>query len=84
MVGEALAAEVRLGELQALDHRAHGAVEHEDAGGERGVDGRGVGGTNVGSHQVSCSPAYAASCPRRAARRTGRLDCARRRARGHR
>ena len=29
-VGEALAAEIRFGELALLDHRAHGAVEHED------------------------------------------------------
>ena len=30
VVGEALAAEVGLGQLVALDDRAHGAVEHED------------------------------------------------------
>ena len=39
VVGEALAAEVGLGEPVPLDHRAHRAVEHEDAlaqqGGER-------------------------------------------------
>src|SRR6185436_1736046 len=36
MVGEALAAEGRLVELVALDHRAHGAVDDQDAlGGSR-------------------------------------------------
>ena len=33
-VGEALAAEVGLGQLVLLDHGAHGAVEDEDALGE--------------------------------------------------
>ncbi len=31
LVGEALAAEVRLVQLVALDHGAHGAVEDQDA-----------------------------------------------------
>ena len=31
MVGEALAPEIGLGQLVRLEHRAHGAVEHEDA-----------------------------------------------------
>ena len=35
VVGEAGAPIVRLGETIILDHRAHGAVEHEDAGGQR-------------------------------------------------
>ena len=32
---EALAAEIRFRQLVALNHRAHGAVEHEDALGEQ-------------------------------------------------
>ncbi len=37
-------AEVRLAELVRLDHRAHGAVEHENAfGGGRAEQGGGVG-----------------------------------------
>jgi hypothetical protein len=44
-IAEALAAELLLGELIALHHRAHGAVEHEDALLERVVqrgDARGA------------------------------------------
>ena len=35
---EPLAAEIRLGQLVALDHRAHRAVEDEDALGEEVVE----------------------------------------------
>jgi hypothetical protein len=35
---EALAAEIRFGQLVALDHRAHGAVEHQNAFGEQGFE----------------------------------------------
>ena len=40
MVLEPLAAEVRLAELGALDHRAHRAVEHGNALVEQGREGR--------------------------------------------
>jgi hypothetical protein len=47
VVGEARAAEVRLGELVALDHRAHRAIEDQDAAGEQlaqaGFSGRSSG-----------------------------------------
>ena len=35
VIGEPLAAEIRLGQLVALNHRAHRAVEHEDTAVER-------------------------------------------------
>ena len=38
VIGEARAAEFRVGELEALDHRAHRAVEHENAFGEQAVE----------------------------------------------
>ena len=53
---EALAAEVRLRQLVALDHRAHRAVEDEDARGERAIErarrreagGRAIGRSVIG------------------------------------
>jgi hypothetical protein len=45
MRGEPLAAEVLLAQLVPLDHRAHGAVEHEDATRQEIVkDGGAIGG----------------------------------------
>ena len=44
VVGEARAPEVVLRERVALDHRAHGAVEHEDAFAEEGGEGVERGG----------------------------------------
>ena len=49
---EALAAEVRLGQLVALDHRAHRAVEDEDPPGQQGAQG--VEDRRVSDSHVSC------------------------------
>ena len=38
-VGEALAAEVLLAQDMALDHRPHGAVEHQDSLGQQPLEG---------------------------------------------
>jgi hypothetical protein len=51
---EAFAAESGLVELQALDHGAHGAVEHEDAFAGRGQQGCALGRDGYG-HQAACS-----------------------------
>ena len=56
-VGEALAAELLLGEAVPLDHRAHGAVEHEDSLGrgglQRGADFGTLGG-EIGHQAAFC------------------------------
>src|SRR5258706_144592 len=52
---EALAAELRFREVVALDHRAHGAVEHEDALLE-GILERGKSGRACGYRLVPVSP----------------------------
>ena len=54
MILEALAAEVGLGQLVALDHRPHRAVEDEDPLGEQGaqrVEDRGVSESHVSCPQ---------------------------------
>jgi hypothetical protein len=61
MIFEALAAEVGLGQLVALDHGAHRAVQDQDAlaysareFGAAGVGGRGIGQLGVSHGGQSC------------------------------
>ena len=51
---EALATELGLREAVRLDHRAHGAVEHQDAFGRDGAEpGFGFGGFAGGAHAAA-------------------------------
>jgi hypothetical protein len=57
VVREGLAAEVGFAELVRLEHRAHRAVEHEDALAEQALE---LGAARVGSHGFLLTHPYRA------------------------